>query len=720
MINLLFCGNKGVFDGILSFLISITNKTKEPINAYVFTMDASHLDKRFIPIEDEDIAFINNVVKSKNKNNTVTKIDVTDLYNKEFGGSPNETAYCTPYTLLRLLADKIENIPDKLLYLDIDMMAAKDISELFNIDISDYEYAAVKEKYGSKLIRPDYINAGMLLLNMKKIRETGLLEKAREKIRTKKMLFADQDAIFWSTTKKLIINRKYNEQFKFNCKNTVICHFCKRLLIFPYPRTENYKQWNVDKVHKVLKCHAFDNDLEEYLKLKKEYDLVDKKEGKKQMNEKAKEIPIFFTVDNNYIPFLAVTLQSLIDNSSSNNFYKIIVLYSSSISEDNKKKIYKYKLENVNIEFVDLKQALKKIHDKLYTRDYYSKSTYYRLLIPELYPQYDKAIYLDSDIVVLSDIAQLYDIDIENNLIGATTDEAVQNVKAFQEYVEKVVGVNNYKNYFNAGVLLMNLQELREYKFQEKFLYLLETVKFTVAQDQDYLNRICKGRVKIIDGSWDKMPIGGKKVREEDLNLIHYNLISKPWLFDGIAYEEIFWKYAAKTEFLNYIKNVKANYTEEQKIKDMQTGDKLIELAQKEADCVGDDRIPREIFVAEKSKDRLEVLKKIEELEKEGKFDIDVEEDPPTIELMPNQVDYLNKKIMSKTKTIVANKIGERFLNDLIKDDKLIIKEIKGIENLQKVETGAMLTCNHFNPFDCFAIEKVFRLSRTRKKQKII
>ncbi len=722
MINLLFCGNKGVFDGVLSFLISITNKTKEPVNAYVFTMDASHLDKKFIPIDDNQIDFLNKVVKSKNTKNVVTKIDVTDLYNKEFGGSPNETAYCTPYTLLRLLADKIDGIPDKLLYLDIDMMAAKDISELFNIDIIDYEYAAVKEKYGSKVIRPDYINAGMLLLNMKKIKETGLLEKARQKIRTKKMLFADQDAIFWSTTKKLIINRKYNEQFMFNNKNTVICHFCKRLLMLPYPRIENYKQWNVEEVHKVLRCHAFDKDLEEYLKLKKEYEetLFEKsKEGKNKVNKDQEVIPIFFTVDNNYIPFLAVTLQSLIDNSSSSNFYKIIILYNSSISEDNKKKIYKYKLENVDIEFVDLKQALKKIHDKLYTRDYYSKSTYYRLLIPELYPEYDKAIYLDSDIVVLSDIAEFYNIDIGDNLIGATTDEAVQNVKAFQEYVEKVVGVTDSKNYFNAGVLLMNLKELRAIKFQEKFIYLLETVKYSVAQDQDYLNRICKGRVTIIDGSWDKMPIGGKKVSAEDLNLIHFNLISKPWLFEGIAYEEVFWKYAAKTEFLNYIKNVKANYKEEQKIKDMQTGDNLIELAQKEADCVGDDRIKKEVEVAEKAKDRLEVLKKIEKLEKEGTFDVDVEEDPPTIELMPDQVDYLNKKIMSKTKTIVANKIGERFLNDLIKDDKLIIKEIKGIENLQKVESGAMLTCNHFNPFDCFAIEKVFRLSGQEKNKKL-
>ena len=166
------------------------------------------------------------------------------------------------------MADKIENIPDKLLYLDIDMMAASDISELYNTDITDYEYAAVKEKYGSIFIRPDYINAGMLLLNMKKIKETGMLRKSRELIKTKKMLFADQDAIFRSTTKKKLLPRKYNEQSKFNRKDTVICHFCKRLLWRPYPHTENYKQWNVEEVHKVLKCYAFEEDLKEYLELK--------------------------------------------------------------------------------------------------------------------------------------------------------------------------------------------------------------------------------------------------------------------------------------------------------------------------------------------------------------------------------------------------------------------------------------------------------------------
>lgn len=275
MINLLLCGNNKVFDGALTELISITNKTKETINCYIFTMDISRIKPEYICITDEQVDFLNKVVKAKNADNKVIKVDVTDLYEKEFGNCKNENAYCTPYTLLRLLADLVPNMPEKLLYLDIDMMVAKDISELYNIDISDYEYAAVKEKYGSVLIWPDYINAGMLLLNMNKIKETKLLEKARYLIKSKKMLFADQDAIYRSTIKKLLLPRKYNEQSKFNREDTVICHFCKRLIWHPYPHTENYKQWQVKEIHKVLKCYSFDEDLNEYLKLKKEYEQVE-------------------------------------------------------------------------------------------------------------------------------------------------------------------------------------------------------------------------------------------------------------------------------------------------------------------------------------------------------------------------------------------------------------------------------------------------------------
>ena len=278
MINILLSGNKKVFDGALSELISITNKTKEPINCYIFTMSLTRVKPEYVAIEDEQIEFLNHVIKTKNPENQVQKVDVTDLYEQEFGKCKNETAYCTPYTLLRLLADLVPNMPDKILYMDIDMMVNKDLGELYNIDITDYEYAAVKEKYGHWFIRWDYINAGMLLFNIKKMKETGLLAKGREMLRTRKMLFADQDAIFWSTTSKMLVPRKFNEQRSFNNPNTVICHFCKRLLWTPYPRVRNYKQWHIDAVHKELKCHAFDDDLNEYLEWKEKFESNKKQE----------------------------------------------------------------------------------------------------------------------------------------------------------------------------------------------------------------------------------------------------------------------------------------------------------------------------------------------------------------------------------------------------------------------------------------------------------
>ena len=113
----------------------------------------------------------------------------------------------------------------------------------------------------------------------------------------------------------------------------------------------------------------------------------------------------------------------------------------------------------------------------------------------------------------------------------------------------------------------------------------------------------------------------------------------------------------------------------------------------------------------EKHQYRIKILKKIEELEREGKFDVDAEEDPATIVLTPENIDYLKRKMSSKLKRVFANEVGEKFLDNLLKNNKLIIKEINGLENLSKVDTGAIVTCNHFNPFDCFTIEKVFRLS---------
>lgn len=307
------------------------------------------------------------------------------------------------------------------------------------------------------------------------------------------------------------------------------------------------------------------------------------------MTEENKIIPIFFAVDDKYIPFLAVALKSLIENSSKENKYLIKILYTN-VSEENKKEIMKYEQENVEIEFVSVNDYVERIKDKLYTRDYFTNATYYRMFIPDLFPQFDKVLYLDSDIVVLHNIADLYNIDMGTNLIAGIPDGAVQTIPVFQEYVEKVVGVADYNNYFNAGILLMNLDELRKFDFREKFLYLLETVKFSVAQDQDYLNKLCKGRVTLVEKEWNSMPMPDLNIKEEDLKLIHYNLNAKPWRSDNVLYEKYFWDYAKKTEFFEKIQDIKNNYTEEEKSRDMENGQNLLNLAQKESNCVGDDR----------------------------------------------------------------------------------------------------------------------------------
>lgn len=274
MKNILFSGNVKVFDGMLTCMLSIFKRTKskEPYNFYIFTMDVSHIKSDYIPVSDKQVEFLQQIAKDYNADNLVTKIDVTDIYMEEFDNCPNENAYCSPYTLLRLFADKIPEIPDKLLYLDVDILFNREPELLYDVDVEGYEYAAARDHYGKYLLNPNYINAGVLLFNMKEIRKTGLFEKARHLIKTKKLLFADQDAVYRSTTRKKMLPQKYNDQ-KFLHKTTIVRHFSKRLFYLPYPHTDNIKQWEVGKIHRVFRYDQFDDILFEYIYLKRKFEI---------------------------------------------------------------------------------------------------------------------------------------------------------------------------------------------------------------------------------------------------------------------------------------------------------------------------------------------------------------------------------------------------------------------------------------------------------------
>ncbi len=275
MKNILFCGNDKVFDGILTAMLSIfmRTKSKEPFTLFIFTMDVSHLNKRFTPLSDAQANFLDEVAKSYNPENKVKKIDVTKIYMENFSGCPNENCYCSPYTLIRLFADVFTEIPDKILYLDADILFNRDIDLIWNTNIENFEYAASRDHYGKILLffRRKFINAGVILFNMKKCRETKIFEKARNLIRTKKLLFADESALIESTAAQKILSQRFNDQ-KFLYKDTVIRHFSKRLFWLPFPHTANIKQWNVTKVHKVFGYENFDDIFSEYIYLKKKFE----------------------------------------------------------------------------------------------------------------------------------------------------------------------------------------------------------------------------------------------------------------------------------------------------------------------------------------------------------------------------------------------------------------------------------------------------------------
>ena len=272
MVNILFCGNDKVFDGMLTCALSILRRSesREPYTFYIFTMDVSHIKETYLPVNERQLAFFERVIQGYNPENRAVRIDVTELYRREFGGSPNEDAYCSPYTLIRLLADLVEELPDRVLYLDVDVMLHRDIHLLYDIDIEGYEYAAARDHYGKYLIQPNYINAGVLLFNMKQMRKTGILAKAREWIRTKKLVFADQSALIRATTRKKMLPQRFNDQ-KFLHRHTVVRHFSKRLFWLPYPHTANIKQWQVSEIHRIFRYFCFDDILYEYIYLRKQF-----------------------------------------------------------------------------------------------------------------------------------------------------------------------------------------------------------------------------------------------------------------------------------------------------------------------------------------------------------------------------------------------------------------------------------------------------------------
>lgn len=294
-------------------------------------------------------------------------------------------------------------------------------------------------------------------------------------------------------------------------------------------------------------------------------------------------IPVFYSISDDFTKYAAVSLHSLAKNANPENDYTVYFL-NQDLSDKHKADLTALGSDNVHVKFFHIDDELvKPIQNRKenYLRaDFFTMSIFYRLFIPELFPQYDKAIYIDSDTVLNDDIAKLYNIDLGDHLFGACTDASIQYVDKMLKYIRNVLALDP-KKYINSGMLVMNSQAFRDKHFIDKFYNLLEKYHFDcIAPDQDYLNEIGDTSILHLDPRWDAMP-NDNTPEIKDPGLIHYNLFFKPWHFTGIQYEKYFWDNAKETKFYDELKAELDNYTDEERTEDRHKLDHMLEKEEK-------------------------------------------------------------------------------------------------------------------------------------------
>ena len=299
--------------------------------------------------------------------------------------------------------------------------------------------------------------------------------------------------------------------------------------------------------------------------------------NKGEYTMKTMTIPVFFATDDAYAPALGVALRSLLDNTKGDNDIRIHIL-STSLSEENRTALCEIAAGRASIHFVNMHERIAPLADRLVLRDYYSAATYLRLFISEMYPEYDKALYLDCDIVVTGDIADLYSTPTDDVLVAAVPEDVMWRIDVFGRYVETLFSIPR-REFFNAGVLVMNLDRFRRDRILDRFLDLLSRRRFVVTQDEDYLNVLCRGAVRLLPDAWNTSPLEEGEVTPQ---LVHYKLDRKPWHYGDVRFSDEFWHYADKTPYGKALRAELSGYDNDRRERDRQSYERLVELAKSE------------------------------------------------------------------------------------------------------------------------------------------
>ena len=263
--NLLYCGDRNIETGLIMSVLSVADHNPEPIRVYVLTADFTWNGKDYLPVTEGCVSKLDRYLRDIDPGSGAERFDVTSMLLSQLPQANMGTRF-TPCCMLRLYADRVEGLPDKLLYLDNDVLCRGDIREFYHQDLQSHELAGTLDYYGrwffhNHPLRQDYLNSGVLLLNLEKIRETGLFRRCVQRCQSRKMFMPDQSAINKLSETKKILPRKYNEQRRLQ-EDTLLQHFTTSFRAYPYFHTVHVKPWDQEGMHSILKLHEYDDLLE--------------------------------------------------------------------------------------------------------------------------------------------------------------------------------------------------------------------------------------------------------------------------------------------------------------------------------------------------------------------------------------------------------------------------------------------------------------------------
>lgn len=289
------------------------------------------------------------------------------------------------------------------------------------------------------------------------------------------------------------------------------------------------------------------------------------------------KIGICMATDDKYAKHLGVALQSIADNSTESNFYDIVI-FDNKLSNHNKAMISSIisQKNNFSIRFVKTSEYLK--NKKLSGREHITNSSYLRFAILDLLKNYSKVIYLDCDLVLNKDLAELYEVDLKDNYVAAVRDIDMaqwNNVnndsgQLQRKYNQTVLGVTDLFDYFNAGVMIYNIEEMRK-NVSTEYLFDLAIKREYDWLDQDILNKVCYKKVLFLDQKWNYMARKNINITQLDEYrapkwmvedyikaksnpyLIHFSGHWQPIYHRDVDCAEIYWNYARRSPFYEEI-----------------------------------------------------------------------------------------------------------------------------------------------------------------------